>query len=65
MRFLLFHPWYRSHLRTHHNNVQEIMIGYSDSGKDGGRVTSAWELYKVIILLSHHYHLFYLRRRSF
>lgn len=27
------------------------MIGYSDSGKDGGRVTSAWELYKAQELL--------------
>jgi phosphoenolpyruvate carboxylase len=38
-------PWYRQHLREAHDNVQEVMIGYSDSGKDGGRITSAWELY--------------------
>lgn len=44
---LFENKWYREHLRNQFDSVQEVMIGYSDSGKDGGRLTSAWELYKA------------------
>ncbi|HSB02682.1 MAG TPA: phosphoenolpyruvate carboxylase [Anaerolineales bacterium] len=42
---LLALPVYRDHLATC-NNAQMIMIGYSDSNKDGGYVMSNWALYQ-------------------
>ena len=43
MRDLLRIPEYRRRLDGH----QEVMIGYSDSAKDGGRLAANWELYKA------------------
>ncbi len=43
---LLANPAYRRHLAAR-GNVQEVMIGYSDSNKDGGYVSSGWWLYRV------------------
>lgn len=52
MQDLFSNEWYRTRLQERDNNIQEIMIGYSDSGKDGGRITSVWELYKTQEMLT-------------
>ncbi len=38
-------PWMRDHLREVHSDRLEVMIGYSDSAKDAGRLAAAWALY--------------------
>jgi len=38
--------FYREHLQSH-NNEQMVMIGYSDSNKDGGYVMANWSLYQA------------------
>ena len=43
--------WYRD-LLTSRDNTQEVMLGYSDSNKDGGYITANWELYKAEVELA-------------
>ncbi|GEO24247.1 phosphoenolpyruvate carboxylase [Alicyclobacillus acidoterrestris] len=45
MQSLFENPVYRRHLEAHQNG-QEIMLGYSDSNKDGGYLTANWSLYR-------------------
>jgi len=50
MSGLLVHPRYRAWV-AERGLCQEIMLGYSDSNKDGGYLTSNWELHKAQIRL--------------
>jgi phosphoenolpyruvate carboxylase len=44
---LLDDPVYSELLQHHPTRIQEVMLGYSDSAKDGGIVASAWLLYQA------------------
>ena len=46
MKELLANPLYRRQLAAR-GNRQEVMIGYSDSGKDAGILASSWALYRA------------------
>ena len=50
MEALFSIPYYRQ-LLVKRGNTQEVMLGYSDSNKDGGYITANWELYKAELVL--------------
>ena len=43
MELLFSKKWYRKLI----NNKQEVMIGYSDSSKDAGKISASWHQYKA------------------
>ena len=43
---LFAQPAYRAMLALNHDS-QEVMLGYSDSGKDGGILAASWRLYEA------------------
>ena len=51
VRDMLDDPEYRRHLERR-GNVQTVMIGYSDSTKDGGYLAACWALYEAQSILS-------------
>lgn len=54
---LFAHPIYQQLLQAS-GNVQEVMLGYSDSAKDGGILASNWNLYNAqrqVIALANQY----------
>ena len=51
VRDMLQDAAYRRHLKRR-GNVQVVMIGYSDSTKDGGYLAACWSLYKTQSVLS-------------
>ena len=51
MQTLYGHPFYKAHLLKR-NNKQTIMLGFSDSTKDGGYLMANWSIFKAKVSLT-------------
>ena len=51
MESLYTHPFYKEHLNKR-GNLQSIMLGFSDSTKDGGYLMANWSIYKAKVELT-------------
>ncbi len=51
MELLYTHPFYKDHLQNR-GNRQSIMLGFSDSTKDGGYLMANWSIYKAKVELT-------------
>ena len=51
MESLYTHPFYQQHL-ANRGNQQSIMLGFSDSTKDGGYLMANWSIYKAKVELT-------------
>ncbi len=59
MEKLYTHPFYKEHLKLR-NNRQIIMLGFSDSTKDGGYLMANWSIYKAkaeLTAMARKYHI--------
>ncbi len=51
MELLYTHPFYKEHLKNR-GNLQSIMLGFSDSTKDGGYLMANWSIYQAKVELT-------------
>lgn len=51
MESLYTHPFYKQHLENR-GNLQSIMLGFSDSTKDGGYLMANWSIYQAKVELT-------------
>ncbi|TKC04976.1 phosphoenolpyruvate carboxylase [Pedobacter frigoris] len=51
METLYSHPFYKKHLKSR-GNKQDIMLGFSDSTKDGGYLMANWSIFNAKVALT-------------